>query len=88
MYFLDGPIVCQLFICQNPTRKCHVLPRLSTCMQTVYMSEAQQEMICIVWMVHLSAICPYVRILTGNDMYCLHGTLVCQLSICHTPNSK
>ena len=39
-------------------------------------------------MAHLSASCLYDRILTGNDMYCLDGPLVCQLSICQNPNKK
>ena len=88
MYFLDGPLVCQLSICQNPNMKLYVFPRWSTCLPDVYMPESEQKMICIAYMVHLSASCLYVRILTGNDMYCLDGQLVCQLSVCQNPNRK
>ena len=39
-------------------------------------------------LVQLYAICLYVRILTGNYMYCLDGPLVCQLSIGQNQNRK
>ena len=87
MYFLDCPSVCQLYIFQYHSNKLYVLHKLSNCLQAVYMSESYQKMICIVWMVHLSASCIYVRIRTGNCMYCIDGPLVCQLSICQIPTS-
>ena len=88
MYFLDGTLVCHLSICQIQRVKLYVFPRWSTCLPDVYMPESKQKMICIAYMVHLSASCLYVSILTGSNMYCLYGPLFCQLSICHNPDMK
>ena len=55
MYFLDVQLVCQLSMCQNTNRKLYVLCRWSNCLSAVYMSESEQEIICIAYMVHLSA---------------------------------
>ena len=38
MYCMDGPLVFQLSICQNPNSKLYVLPRWSTRLPAVYMS--------------------------------------------------
>ena len=88
MHCLDGILVCHLSICRNHNRKIYVFPRWSTCLPAVYMSEYLEKIICIVQMFHLSASCLYVRSLTGNEMYCLDGPLVCQLSINQTPNRE
>ena len=86
LYCLDGQLGCPLSICQNPNRKQYVLHRWPTCLPAVYMSESKREMICIAYMVHLSASRLYVRIRTENIMYCLYGLLVCQISICQNNN--
>ena len=62
------------------------MPRWSTFRPAVYMSESEQEMICIAYMAHFYASCLYVRIPTGNDMHRLDVPLVFQLSICQNPN--
>ena len=46
MYCLDGQLACQLSICHDPTGNLHVLPRCSTCLTAVYMTESAKEMIC------------------------------------------
>ena len=75
MYCLGGTLFSHMSIFQNPKRKWNIFPRWSTCLPAVYMSESQQEMICISKMVHLSSTCVYVRILTGNHMYYLDFNL-------------
>ena len=88
MYCLDGQHAFHVSLCHNPNRKVYVLPRWSTFLTAVYMPESEHEMICTAQMVHLSASFLYVIIITGNDMYCLDGTLVCKMSICQNPKMK